>query len=94
MRHKNRKYIVYINADYMAKLFIEACAYSHEEQMNIRRNMMKEIRSFIRGENASVLYVDQFRDVSGKMIHAFDIVPLPSCNMRHIRHQSSNKRII
>lgn len=94
MRHKNRKYIVYVNADYMAKLFIEACAYSHEEQMHIRRNMMTEIRDFIRGENASVLYVDQFRDVSGKMVRAFDIVPLPNCNLRHIKRQSANKRII
>ena len=94
MRHKNRKYIVYVNADYMAKLFIEANAHSSEEQMHIRRNMMEAIHSFIRGENGSVLYGDQFRDASGRMVHAYDIVPLPKCSLRDIRHQSPNKRII
>ena len=94
MRRKNRKYIVYVNTDYMAKLFIESHAHSLKEQIVIRRNMMETIRDFIRGENTSVLSVDQFRDVSGKMVHAFDIVPLPKCNMRHVRNQSSKKRII
>lgn len=94
MRRKKRKYIVYINVEYMQALFDNIGATSVREQNHIRMDLIKRIDEFLRGENSTFMSLEQFRDSMGKLVRSIEIVPLPACNMRHIRHQSAHKRIM
>lgn len=85
---RNKKYIVTIDDDYLQVLYRQGNADTLEKKGLILKEIIKEVKSFLRGET-SLLFV--WNAKYGKSIY---ITTLPNPTLRDYRRQNKRTRII
>lgn len=79
MAKNNKRYIIYINQEYIRCLVAMGDDYSHEAVKRVRDEVYKQINDFLMGEGEGCLCGMTFIGPDGKEHKSFEVVRVSDC---------------